>query len=217
MGHEAGDALLIHTTENLKKILPDNTLLARLGGDEFAILTEDSASHTQQALLAEKIIGAVAQPFHYGDSSFSVTCSVGIAMGSYSATDASMMLRQADLAMYKAKHDGKNTYRFFDEAMDALMKRRVFLQQQLELAIHRETDLSLRFQPQVEAQTGRVYGAEALLRWEVGEGEWVSPAEFITLAEETGQILEVGIWLMERLFRQLAEWNAKGLAFGKIS
>lgn len=217
MGHEAGDALLIHTTENLKKILPDNTLLARLGGDEFAILTEDSASHTQQALLAEKIIGAVAQPFHYGDSSFSVTCSVGIAMGRYSATDASMMLRQADLAMYKAKHDGKNTYRFFDEAMDALMKRRVFLQQQLELAIHRETDLSLRFQPQVEAQTGRVYGAEALLRWEVGEDEWVSPAEFITLAEETGQILEVGIWLMERLFRQLAEWNAKGLAFGKIS
>ncbi|WP_140054601.1 bifunctional diguanylate cyclase/phosphodiesterase [Oceanospirillum sanctuarii] len=217
MGHEAGDALLIHTTDNLQKVLPEQALLARLGGDEFAVLSEGATEHHQQATLAEKIIAAVAQPFHYGDGTFSVTCSVGIAMGGYSATDASMMLRQADLAMYRAKHDGKNTFRFFDEAMDALMKRRVFLQQQLELAVHRETDLSLRFQPQVEAETGRVYGAEALLRWEVGDGEWVSPAEFITLAEETGQILEVGVWLMESLFRQMAEWNAKGLAFGKIS
>ena len=217
MGHEAGDALLIHTTDNLRKILPENALLARLGGDEFAVLSEECADHNRQALLAERIIAAVAQPFHYGDGSFSVTCSVGIALGSYTATDASMMLRQADLAMYKAKHDGKNTFRFFDEAMDALMKRRVFLQQQLELAVHREKDLSLRFQPQVEASTGRVYGAEALLRWEVGQGEWVSPAEFITLAEETGQILEVGVWLMESLFRQMAAWNAKDFTFGKIS
>ncbi len=217
MGHEAGDALLIHTTANLSSLLPDTCLLARLGGDEFAVLSESCIDHHSQAKLAESIIGAVAQPFHYGEGTFSVTCSVGIAMSDYSASDASMMLRQADLAMYRAKHDGKNTYRFFDEAMDLLMKRRVFLQQQLEQAVHRESELSLRFQPQIEATTGRIYGAEALMRWEVGDGEWVSPAEFITLAEETGQILEVGVWLMESLFRQMADWNARGVPFGKIS
>ncbi|OOV85924.1 bifunctional diguanylate cyclase/phosphodiesterase [Oceanospirillum linum] len=217
MGHEAGDALLVHTSDNLRSILSENCLLARLGGDEFAVLTSHNDDYESQARLAELIISAVARPFHYGDGVFSVTCSVGIAMGGYSALDASMMLRQADMAMYRAKHDGKNTYRFFDKAMDALMKRRVFLQQQLELAVHREKDLSLRFQPQVDAATGQVYGAEALLRWEISAGEWVSPAEFITLAEETGQILEIGSWLMENLFQQMAIWNAKGFLFGKIS
>ncbi len=217
MGHEAGDALLVHTSNNLRNVLPEHYLLARLGGDEFAVLVSEENDYESQARLAELVISAVARPFHYGDGVFSVTCSVGIALGGYSALDASMMLRQADMAMYRAKHDGKNTYRFFDKAMDALMKRRVFLQQQLELAIYHEKGLSLRFQPQVEADSGQVYGAEALLRWEISEGEWISPTEFIPLAEETGQILEIGTWLMENLFQQIATWNAKGFHFGKIS
>lgn len=217
MGHEAGDALLTHTTANLRNLLPDDCLLARLGGDEFAVLVEGTLDQHSLAEFAQEVILAVARPFFYGDGVFTVTCSVGIAMGRSDVSDTSMMLRQADLAMYRAKHDGKNTYRFFDEAMDALMKRRVYLQQQLEKAVHSDTALSLRFQPQVEALTGRVFGAEALLRWEMGDGEWISPAEFITLAEETGQILEVGVWLMESLFTQMADWNHKGLPFGKIS
>lgn len=217
MGHEAGDALLTQTSERLKQALPHECLLARLGGDEFAVLTKGLGDHHKQAELAETIIALIAEPFQYGDGVFNVTCSVGIALGGVAVKDASMMLRQADMAMYRAKHDGKNTYRFFDAAMDELMKRRVFLQQQLELAVHRDKDLSIRYQPQVDALSGEVYGAEALLRWEVDEGEWVSPAEFITLAEETGQILEVGVWLMESLFRQMADWNARGINFGIIS
>ena len=218
MGHEAGDALLAHTTSNLQMLMNDGGhLLARLGGDEFAILVRDVMSHVQLSSFASDVIAAVAKPFHYDDGVFNITCSIGVATGDINVSDASMMLRQADMAMYRAKHAGKNTYRFFDDAMDALMKRRVFLQQQLEIAVHAEGALSLRYQPQVEATTGHVYGAEALMRWEIADGEWVSPVEFIPLAEETGQILEVGIWLMENLFQQMAEWNHRGIKFGKIS
>ena len=217
MGHEAGDALLIHTSSNLQSIIDENYLLARLGGDEFAILVKKVVSHEQLVIFATNLVAAVAKSFHYGDGVFSVTCSVGVAIGKTGTSDASMMLRQADMAMYRAKHAGKNTFRFFDEAMDSMMRRRVYLQQQLELAVHSETAFSLRFQPQINAATGQIYGAEALMRWEVVEGEWVSPTEFITLAEETGQILEIGIWLMRNLFLQMAEWNLRGIKFGKIS
>lgn len=217
MGHEAGDALLIHTTSNLLNLINSNHLLARLGGDEFAILVKKVASREQLEEFANKVVKSVAKSFRYGNGVFSVTCSVGVATGSIKVSDASMMLRQADMAMYRAKHAGKNTYRFFDEEMDAMMKRRVYLQQQLEVAIHSESSFSLRYQPQVDAATGDVYGAEALMRWEISEGEWVSPFEFIVLAEETGQILKIGIWLMRSLFQQMAEWNKKNIKFGKIS
>ncbi len=101
--------------------------------------------------------------------------------------------------------------------MDALIRRRVYLQQQLETAVHSETAFSLRYQPQVDAATGHTHGAEALIRWEIADGEWVSPVEFIPLAEESGQILAIGNWLMKNLFEQMAEWNLRGIAFGRIS
>lgn len=217
MGHEAGDALLIHTTSNLQSLMSENHLLARLGGDEFAILVKNVSSQKQLTSFASKVVKVVAKSFHYGDSIFNITCSVGVATGNTKKSDASKMLRQADMAMYRAKHAGKNTYRFFDEAMDSLIKRRVHLQQQLEVAVKSETAFSLRYQPQIDAATGSIYGAEALMRWEIAEGEWVSPVEFIALAEETGQILEIGVWLMKSLFQQMAEWNKRGISFGKIS
>lgn len=217
MGHEAGDALLIHTTSSLQSLMHENYLLARLGGDEFAILVKKVDSQEQLTQFASQVVLAITKSFHYGDGVFNITCSAGVATGNNRTSDVSKMLRQADMAMYRAKHAGKNTFRFFDETMDALIKRRVYLQQQLELAVRADTGLSLRYQPQIDASTGHVYGAEALMRWEVTEGEWVSPVEFISLAEETGQILEVGVWLMENLFQQMAEWNRRGIRFGKIS
>ncbi|SJZ71356.1 PAS domain S-box-containing protein/diguanylate cyclase (GGDEF) domain-containing protein [Oceanospirillum multiglobuliferum] len=218
MGHEAGDSLLSRTTERLVQLLGDQYLLARLGGDEFAILAYPVLNDIELSNLASQVIETVATPFEYGEAVFTVTCSVGIAQSFVnSGCDASSLLRQADMAMYRAKHEGKNTYRFFDEAMDALMKRRVYLQQQLDIAVKSDHELSLRFQPQVDSFTGQVCGAESLLRWETEEGEWISPAEFIGIAEETGQILEVGNWLMESLFRQMADWNARHVPFGKIA
>jgi diguanylate cyclase (GGDEF)-like protein len=186
MGHEAGDALLTNTTDNLSNILSDDYLLARLGGDEFSVLVYPIQNTDQLSTLAQQLIKAVACPFHYGDNTFTVTCSVGIAYSPIPDSDASLLLRQADMAMYRAKHEGKNTYRFFDAAMDELMKRRVFLQQQLEHAVKSDNELSLKYQPQISTSSGRVCGAEALMRWETGSGEWISPVEFISLAEETG-------------------------------
>lgn len=217
MGHEAGDALLIHTTSNLQSLMDENHLLARLGGDEFAILVKKVESQKQLTSFVSKVVMVITKSFHYADGMFNITCSAGVAIGNSKISDASTMLRQADMAMYRAKHAGKNTFRFFDEAMDALIRRRVYLQQQLEIAVRSETAFSLRYQPQVDAVTGRIYGAEALMRWQIADGEWISPVEFIPLTEETGQILELGTWLMKNLFQQMAEWNLRGIKFGKIS
>lgn len=217
MGHEAGDQLLIHTAANLQKLINENHLLARLGGDEFAILVRKVASQEQLTTFANTVMMAVTEPFSYADSVFNITCSAGVATGNSTSADASQLLRQADMAMYRAKHAGKNTFRFFDEAMDALIRRRVYLQQQLEAALHSSSGLSLRYQPQIDTATGQLYGAEALMRWEITEGQWVSPAEFIPLAEETGQILAIGDWLLKNLFQQMADWNKQGIEFGKIS
>lgn len=217
MGHAAGDALLIHTTANLQSLMDDSYLLARLGGDEFAILVRNVESQEQLTSFTSKVVAVITKSFYYGEGVFNITCSAGVAVGNSKTSDAPNMLRQADMAMYRAKHAGKNTFRFFDEAMDAMVRRRVYLQQQLEIAVHSETALSLRYQPQVNTATGQLYGAEALMRWQMADGEWVSPNEFITLAEETGQILEVGAWLMKNLFQQMADWNQRGVQFGRIS
>ena len=217
MGHAAGDALLIHTTSNLQSLIDENYLLARLGGDEFAILVTQVESQKKLTDFARKIVMVITKSFYYGDVIFNITCSAGVAVGNSKTSDASNMLRQADMAMYRAKHAGKNTFRFFDEEMDAQVKRRVYLQQQLDIAVHSETAFSLRYQPQVYAATGHLYGAEALMRWQIADGEWISPGEFITLAEETGQIIDIGVWLMKHLFQQMADWNRRGIQFGEIS
>lgn len=217
LGHEAGDALLVHTTNNLLKLMNENHLLARLGGDEFAILVRNVVSQKQLTSFISQLVMAVATPFIHDDKVFNITCSIGIALGNKSNSDAAKMLQQAEMAMYRAKHAGKNTYRFFDSTMDEQIKRRIYLQQQLEVAIKSDTAFSLRYQPQVFTSNNQVYGAEALMRWEVTPGEWVSPFEFISLAEETGQIIEIGIWLMNNLFQQMADWNKRGVEFGTIS
>lgn len=217
MGHEAGDALLVHTTANLRKLMDENYLLARLGGDEFAVLMRKVDSQEQLASFANQLVIAVTKPFFYNDSIFNITCSAGVATGNSKSTDASQILRQADMAMYRAKHAGKNTFRFYDEDLNTLIKRRIYVQQQLEKALQSGTAFSLRYQPQIDAASGQVCGAEALIRWEVNKDEWISPAEFITLAEETGQIQAVGAWVLDNLFQQMAVWNRRGLEYGKIS
>lgn len=217
MGHEAGDALLVHTTANLRKLMDENYLLARLGGDEFAVLMRKVDSQEQLASFANQLVIAVTKPFFYNDSIFNITCSAGVATGNSKSTDASQILRQADMAMYRAKHAGKNTFRFYDEDLNTLIKRRIYVQRQLEKALQSGAAFSLRYQPQIDAVSGQVCGAEALIRWEVNKDEWISPAEFITLAEETGQIQAVGAWVLDNLFQQMAVWNRRGLEYGKIS
>ena len=216
LGHEAGDVLLKRVAKKLERVAPDEALLSRLGGDEFALFLHPAQQASHIHHLAQAIVDALAQPFEYQDTTFSVSCSVGVAMSDVADIDSSSLLRQADLAMYRAKHSGKNTYRFFDDSMDESMQRRVATQRHLEEAMSQEDQLSLFFQPQVHARTNQVVGVEVLIRWR-RLGEWISPAVFIPIAEDSGQIIELGRWIIDRTLSQVADWRARNIEVGKVS
>lgn len=217
LGHSQGDELLVVTVRRLNAALGEDGCLARLGGDEFAMLLARVTSEEWLAVLAERLIGEVAQPVELNGSRFRLTASIGIALGRARETEAITLLRQADLAMYKAKHDGRNQYRFFDQQMDFLMQRWVALEQGLRLAIETARSLSLRYQPLFDAHTLRPLGLEVLMRWRSDAGEWVPPAEFIPVAEESGLIVELGAWQMDQVMRQLSIWQAQGLEIEHLS
>ncbi|MBJ7550367.1 putative bifunctional diguanylate cyclase/phosphodiesterase [Marinomonas ostreistagni] len=216
LGHEAGDVLLKRVAKKLERVAPDEALLSRLGGDEFALFLHPAQQASHIHHLAQAIVDALAQPFEYQDTTFSVSCSVGVAMSDVADIDSSSLLRQADLAMYRAKHSGKNTYRFFDDSMDESMQRRVATQRHLEEAMSQDDQLSLFFQPQVHARTNQVVGVEVLIRWR-RLGEWISPAVFIPIAEDSGQIIELGRWIIDRTLSQVADWRARNIEVGKVS
>ncbi|RBP78300.1 EAL domain-containing protein [Marinomonas rhizomae] len=217
LGHEAGDVLLKRTANKLKQVLPDETILARLGGDEFALLVYPLVDVSDMSQLAKNIVATLATPFDYCGSKFAVTCSVGVAVSDIGKTDASTLLRQADMAMYRAKQEGRNTYQLFDQSMAEVMKHRVYLQQELDASMCTGEGFSLHFQPQVDAQTYEVVGAEVLFRWQRKSGENISPGELIPILEESGQIVALGKWIIEASCKQLCEWRELGLDLGKVA
>lgn len=217
LGHEAGDVLLKRTAEKLQQSLPDETMLARLGGDEFALLVYPLIDTSDMIQLAKNIVSTLATPFDYCGSKFAVTCSVGVAVSEVIKADVSILLRQADMAMYRAKQEGRNTYQLFDQSMAEVMKYRVSLQQELDVSIQTGEGFSLYFQPQFDAQSFDMIGAELLLRWARENGESVSPDEFIPILEESGQIVPLGKWVIEASCKQLHEWHELGLNVCKVA
>lgn len=217
LGHRQGDELLVITVRRLSNAISDDICLARLGGDEFAMLVTEDVNESWLEELAARLIRVMSQPVELNGTRFQLTASIGIAVGRAGAAEPATLLRQADLAMYKAKHDGRNLYRFFDQQMDYLMQRRVELEQGLRVAIETERALSLRYQPLFDAHTLRPVGLEVLMRWCSSSGEWISPAEFIPVAEESGMIVELGAWQMEEVMRQLAAWDSQGLVIDHLS
>ncbi|SEG22087.1 bifunctional diguanylate cyclase/phosphodiesterase [Marinobacterium lutimaris] len=211
LGHLEGDKLLVITVKRLVNAISADVLLARLGGDEFALVVSQSVSKHGLEELAARLIKVLARPVDLNGSRFQLTASVGIALGQSGETEPATLLRQADLAMYKAKHDGRNLYRFFDQQMDYLMQRRVDLEQGLRVAVENGDQLSVRYQPIFDTRTRKPLGAEVLMRWQNEAGEWVSPAEFISVAEESGMIVELGAWQMDTVIAQLAKWDRAGL------
>lgn len=209
LGHDKGDLLLQQVAQRLLTCVREDDTVARLGGDEYVVMLEslnairaEAASHA--TLVGEKIINSLNQPYRLAGIEFHSTPSVGIAL--YQGHQASMdeLLRQADLAMYQAKNAGRNTMRFFDPQMQAAVTHKASLETDIRRGILRGEFL-LHFQPQVDAQ-GCVIGAEALLRWEHPSNGMVSPATFIPVAEETGQILLLGSWVLETACLQLVAW-----------
>ncbi|MDO9599167.1 MAG: ABC transporter substrate-binding protein, partial [Azoarcus sp.] len=206
-GHEVGDQLLkTVATRLIGQVRPGDTV-ARLSGDEFLILCEQVEQPAAMSVLAERINDALRQPIGAGALQLFVTASVGVAIGSGSTHSADDMLRAADTAMYAAKEKGRDGWQFFNESLQDTAKQRLLITNGLRTAIENK-ELSPRFQPIVEAESGRIVGAELLLRWFPPGGE-ISPAVFIPIAEMTGAIVPIGAWVFREACRAEANWRRR--------
>ncbi|WP_271750932.1 putative bifunctional diguanylate cyclase/phosphodiesterase [Cohnella sp. JJ-181] len=208
LGHHAGDRILVQTAERLRRSVGPRSPLYRLGGDEFVIILTDAAN-SWCAAAADRILAAFREPFRFEDIEIIVTPSIGISIFPDNGCTSDDLLKYADAAMYLAKESGKNSFRFYDTELHAIMARKMKLENELRKAIER-AQFKLHYQPKVELRTKRMIGMEALLRWEHPELGVVSPSEFIPVAEESGQIVAIGNWVLERACAQNKAWQDQG-------
>jgi diguanylate cyclase (GGDEF)-like protein len=207
LGHHAGDEVLITASRRFAACLGESDTLARIGGDEFAILLDDCADAEQANLIARQIIASLSESFQVRGVEVYITASVGIAVGGESS-EPEHLLRDADIALHRAKSDGRNRHQVFDSAMHQRAVALLQLETDLRRAVERD-ELELHYQPIIETATERVGAFEALIRWRHPQRGLVMPADFIPLAEETGIITSIGQWVLNEACRQTAEWRAK--------
>ncbi len=206
LGHAAGDKLLIAVSLRLAALMRQSDTLARVGGDEFVILMPDAADIGACRSLANRIVQGMLEPFRLDDQHVVVGVSIGIALYPQDGRTAEELLRCADIAMYRSKEEGRGTYRLFEAKMDAELQNRRALERDLREAVDGE-DLELFYQPLVGCETGEIEGYEALLRWQHPTRGFVSPAEFIPIAEESGLILPLGDWVLDTACAAAAAWD----------
>ncbi|MCF7977779.1 MAG: PAS domain S-box protein [Chromatiaceae bacterium] len=216
LGHSVGDELLQDVATAIQAEVRDADTLARLGGDGVGILTEAIDDPSTVAHLAQRLCDRISQPFQVGDRELRVTASVGVSLFPNDGESMDTLLSNADMAMYRAKDHGRNTYRFFEAEMTERAIQRLHHETALRGALTRG-ELSLLYQPQVDLSTGRIQGAEALLRWTHPELGAVSPFEFIPIAEEIGLISEFGKWVLEQACLQLLAWDAEGFKVHRLA
>lgn len=209
LGHQVGDEVLLVLAQRLKDNVREQDTVARLGGDEFILLLPN-ADTLGAARVADKLIQAAMLPLHIGQHELTVTPSIGIAIYPKDGADLDTLYKCADAAMYRAKEDGRNSYRFFTSELQAVSDRTLLLDNALRRALARD-QLSLVYQPQIDLLTNQIIGAEALLRWDHPELGKISPAEFIPIAESSGLILPIGEWVIRTALAQLAQWIQSGM------
>jgi diguanylate cyclase (GGDEF)-like protein len=206
-GHPVGDKLLRIAGERLAGVVRETDIVARVGGDEFTVLQSGLRSAGQAAALAQRIIDAMSRPYHIDGNRLLIGASVGIAMAPADGIDPDQIVRNADLALYRAKADGRANYRFFESMMHTQMQERRQLERDLRKALT-AGEFELHYQPTVDLATHEVRGFEALIRWSHPEKGPISPGEFIPVAEEIGMIVPIGEWVIREACRTAARWPA---------
>jgi diguanylate cyclase (GGDEF)-like protein/PAS domain S-box-containing protein len=210
LGHGAGDMLLIELADRFQGELRGNDTVARLGGDEFIILLADLEDQTACTHTLKRLLSTVSRPFEIDGQKVSVTASIGVTLFPLRATDTDTLVRQADQAMYKSKQMGKNTYFFYDDNQDAVIIEQQKMIKRLEKALS-DNELVLHYQPKVNMRTGRIVGAEALIRWHHPDRGLLPPGEFLPIIEDNEMIVSLGEWVVGEALRQIDDWEQQGL------
>lgn len=221
LGHHIGDEILKDVVQRIQRHIGEEDTIARVGGDEFVVLILNSGKNIEEATfniesIATKIHDAVTIPFNIDGHVFNITSSIGIAFIHNDDESAYEILKHADTAMCHAKKEGKNTTRFYQQQMDEWMQKRLFLERELHNAIHNK-ELELFYQPVIEIKTGKIIGAEALLRWNHPSIGLIMPDDIISIAEESGQIIPIGEWVLLHACQQCMEWKNNPIYGDKIT
>jgi diguanylate cyclase (GGDEF)-like protein/PAS domain S-box-containing protein len=210
LGHQAGDKLLLAVSERLRASVREADLVARLGGDEFVVLIEDQASPEEVMIVAQKVLLALDRPALIDWREVHISCSIGIASYPDDGEEVDMLVKNADIAMYQAKERGRNNFQFYSADLNKLTLQRFELETRLKGALER-SEFFLHYQPEIDLESGRVAGVEALLRWQDPKTGLVMPVDFIPLAEETGTIVAIGRWVIEQALADLKRWRDAGM------
>jgi diguanylate cyclase (GGDEF)-like protein len=205
LGHPCGDELLCVVADRLRNVVSGSDVVARFGGDEFVVLQYPMSHPNDAAALAERLVAALAEPFQISGNEVVIGASIGIALAPRDGSDADSLLKNADMALYRAKSDGRRAWRFFEQGMDVLAQARRSLQLDLRSAVAANA-LKVHYQPLYNLRSKRISTCEALLRWPHPVRGMVSPAEFIPVAEEMGLIVEIGDFVLREACLECATW-----------
>jgi diguanylate cyclase (GGDEF)-like protein len=206
-GHPIGDALLQAVTSRIRHCCRDTDVIARLGGDEFAIIQSLDADLSEAGALSERIIGELSRPFDLAGHQLHIGCSIGITLAPNDGNEPDTLLKSADLALYKAKSDGRNCFRFFEPTLDEVLQRRRVLELDLRHAVA-NNEFQVHYQPLIDARSRQVCAFEALLRWYRPDGSAIPPSDFIPAAEKMGLIHALGRWVLATACREAKKWPA---------